>query len=226
MKLTRKSYTPPPEFKNEAWSSNSRCHSLEAYRGDRSRWLQEVELDVSLITMPWAFKTRTWKVISCSSSSAPQLLKLWSCSQIQKSANWEKSYFLMGLEWRDKTCWLFWNRISTSGKLCTVLHTFGVLYTALMFQEKNFTQNFIAMRLSSASMVVVRWKYLLLTRLRVGMDLIHTQLASYLDAQRGHDQVVPLLPWLGLVLLEMLALPWFECLVGMYWQKIFCPYIQ
>ena len=76
----------------------------------------------------------------------------------------------------------------------TVLHTFGVLYTALMFQEKNFTQNFIAMRLSSASMVVVRWKYLLLTRLRVGMDLIHTQLASYLDAQRGHDQVVPLLP--------------------------------
>lgn len=133
---------------------------------------------------------------------------------------------LDGIGWRDKTCWLFWNRISTSGKLCTVLHTFGVLYTALMFQEKNFTQNFIAMRLSSASMVVVRWKYLLLTRLRVGMDLIHTQLASYLDAQRGHDQVVPLLPWLGLVLLEMLALPWFECLVGMYWQKIFCPYIQ
>ena len=98
VKLTHKSYTPPPEFKNEAWSSNSRCHSLEAYRGDRSRWLQEVELDVSLITMPWAFKTRTWKVISCSSSSAPQLLKLWSCSQIQKSANWEKSYFLMGLD--------------------------------------------------------------------------------------------------------------------------------
>ena len=160
VKLTHKSYTPPPEFKNEAWSSNSRCHSLEAYRGDRSRWLQEVELDVSLITMPWAFKTRTWKVI------------------LQLSS------------------------------------------------KKNFTQNFIAMRLSSASTVVVRWKYLLLTRLRVGMDLIHTQLASYLDAQRGHDQVVPLLPWLGLVLLEMLALPWFECLVGMYWQKIFCPYIQ
>ena len=32
---------------------------IGSYQGDRSRWLQEVELDVSLITMPWAFKTRT-----------------------------------------------------------------------------------------------------------------------------------------------------------------------